>query len=125
MVLLGTLTPSRGEPIFVLLNTWIEMPLIFCTSEYLAACDAQIQFLNGKQIPNANDLTFLKNAFCCETASPPDHLYCDDDEGDFCRLMDLLGISANDGMPEAEEPEADVSDILSYFVPITNPYYFE
>ena len=45
MILLGYTKNERGETLFVLLNSWKKMPLIWVSFEYILACGCQINFL--------------------------------------------------------------------------------
>jgi hypothetical protein len=48
MVLLATESDRRAEKqVFLMLNSWLEMPLVGVTAEYIQACKAKVNFLNA------------------------------------------------------------------------------
>jgi hypothetical protein len=48
MVLLAAESDRRAEKqVFLMLNSWLEMPLVGVTAEYIQACKTKVNFLNA------------------------------------------------------------------------------
>jgi hypothetical protein len=47
MVMLGGWYDEESDPLIMMLNSWKSMPLVLVSPSYLAACGAEISFLNA------------------------------------------------------------------------------